>query len=433
MDLTTAIIIIAIFLLLVILKVPIAYSMIISGFVGVVYLRSWSAAFDIAGKAFFSNFTSYTMTAVPMFVLMGFIAYYSGLGEKLFNACYKFFGHISGGLLLAVQAACALFGAICGSLPAAVATMGTIVYPEMKKLNCNVPFSLASIAAGSSLGSLIPPSVLLIIYGIATETSIGKLFIAGILPGLTHMSMYMLGIFIITRINPTLVPVGPKVSWSERFQALREGVPETIFVFCLSLGGLFLGWFTPTEAGAVGAISLFLVTLLTKKMNLQKLKNALFDTIRLSAMVYLMIVGATIFGRFIAFSKLTIGLGSFVESLDFHPFIILLVIILIYLFLGTFIEGIGMVLITIPVFYPIIVSLGYDPIWYGIIIVMAMSMAVMTPPIGSNVYILKTIAPEVPLVEIFKWVLPFVLVDLLTTAIFIVFPQIVLVLPNLIY
>jgi tripartite ATP-independent transporter DctM subunit len=413
---------------------PISYAMLFTGFWGLCYLRSPSAAFDIVAKDLLSVFSSYSLTVIPMFIFMGFIALHSGIGGSLFNLSHKFLGHLRGGLALASEAACALFGAVCGSSTATVATIGTIALPEMKKYNYDSSLSTASIAAGASLGSLIPPSVLFIIYGIATEQSIGKLFLAGILPGILLMVLYMLTIVILTAYNPSLAPAGQKATWGERINAFRGGLAEVILVFIVSLGGLFLGWFTPTEAGAVGAISLIVISFAEKKMNWNKTKAALLDTTKLTAMIFLLVAGATVFGRFFALTRIPFELGTWVTGLDMPPFAVFGVIIIIYLVLGCFIDALALMLLTIPIFYPLVVTtLGYDPIWFGVIILLVVSMGVITPPIGLNVYVIKGVAPEVPLETIFKGVWPFVIAILVCIVILMAFPQIATVLPNMFF
>jgi len=423
------------FFILLIFRMPVSYAMVIVGFAGFAHLTSPLKAFNVVARDFYSIFSSYSLTVAPMFILMGFIAYYSGIGMGLFNLVNKFVGHLRGGLALSVQAACALFGAVCGSLPATVATMGSIALPEMKKYKYADSLSTASVAAGASLGSLIPPSVLFIIYGIATEQSIGRLFIAGIIPGLLHMSIYMITILLLTTYKPSLAPITPKASWKERSGAIHDGgLIEVAMVFLLSLGGLFMGWFTPTEAGAVGAFSIFVITFVEKKMDWPKLKLALADTTKLTAMIFLLVAGATVFGRFFAITRIPFELSSWVAGLNMPPFLVMGVVILIYFILGTVIDALALILLTIPIFYPLVVTtLGYDPIWFGVIILLITSMGVMTPPVGLNVYIVKSVSKDVPLETIFKGIWPFVLADVVTITILIAFPVIATILPDLLF
>jgi len=422
------------FLLIMFLGMPVSYAMLFTGFWGLCYLRSPVAAFDIVSKDIFSNFSSYSFTVVPMFVFMGFVAYHSGIGTGLFRLSHKVIGHLRGGLALAAQLACALFGAICGSLAASVATIGTIAYPEMKRYRYGDILSASSIAAGASIGSLIPPSVLFIVYGIATEQSIGRLFLAGIFPGILLTIANMITIYILCRINPNLAPAGPKASFKEITATLNEGLIEVIIVFIVSLGGLFIGWFTPTEAGAVGALSLLALTFLEKKMNWQKLKLALFDTIKLSAMIFLLVAGATVYGRFFALTRIPFQLGSWVTDFALPPYAVMALIILIYLILGCIIDALALILLTIPIFYPLVVNtLGYDPIWFGVIVLLVAVMGSITPPVGLNIYVMKSVAPSVQIETLFKGVWPFVGALLVCIAIIIAFPQIATWLPNMVF
>jgi tripartite ATP-independent transporter DctM subunit len=274
--------------------------------------------------------------------------------------------------------------------------------------------------------------VLFIVYGIATEQSIGKLFLAGLFPGLLLMVLYMLTIAVWCKYNPSLAPAGEKSTWSERIDAFRGGLIEVFIVFIVSLGGLFLGWFTPTEAGAVGAICLLVITLLEKKMNWNKIMLALLDSTKLSAMIFLLIAGATVFGRFFALTRIPFNLGMWVTGMDIHPFAVLMVVLFIYLILGCFIDALALMLLTIPIFYPLVVTtMGYDPIWFGVIMLLIVNAGVITPPIGLNVFVVKGVAPDVPLETIFKGIWPFLIAIIACILILIVFPQIATVLPDM--
>jgi len=411
---------------------PISFAMALVGFAGFSYMTSVSAAMNMVVKELFGNFSSYSLSVIPMFVWMGFLAYYSGIGSRLYIFAYKLIGHWPGGLAIATQTACAIFGAICGSNTATAATIGAIALPEMKKYNYDVSLATASVAAGGVLGVLIPPSVIFIVYGMATEQSIGKLFMAGIIPGILLMVLYQITISILTWRNPQLGPPGPRASWKERFSALRGGLGEVLLVFALSMGGLFVGWFTATEAGAIGAAGVLVSALAGRNISWEGFKKSLFDTTRTSAMIMLMVAGSIIFGRFMAISRVPFEMATWTGSLDLPPFVIMGIILIIYLVLGCFIDALAMILLTIPIFYPIVVNtLGYDPIWFGVIIVLVVGMGVITPPVGMNVYILKGIVPEVPLEVIFKGIWPFLIAIVVCLAVLITFPQIVSFLPNL--
>lgn len=429
--LTIGIIGIIAFFIVLFMRMPIGSAMAIVGVVGFAVLSSTTTAFKMAATEFYSTFASYTLSVIPMYIWMGFLAYYSGLGERLYTFAYKLIGHLPGGLAMATQVACALFGAVCGSNTATAATIGSIALPEMKKYKYDMSLSTASIASGGILGVLIPPSVIFIVYGVATEQSIGKLFLAGIGSGFLLMLAYMLVIYILTLRNPDLAPRGPKAGWGERFQALRGGLGEAIVVFVISVGGLSLGLFTPTEAGAVGAGGVLLVTLIAKKLNWQGFRNSLIDTTKTTAMIMFIIAGASIFGRFIAITQIPFALAGWVGGLPLPPSVILLLIIVFYLIAGCFIDAMALILLTIPIFYPVVTTLGFDPIWFGVIIVMVVGMGVITPPVGMNVYIIKGVAKDVPLDEIFRGIWPFLYAIIACIIILMIFPQIALFLPNM--
>ncbi|NLW45133.1 MAG: TRAP transporter large permease [Syntrophomonadaceae bacterium] len=432
-SLTVGLLGILFFFLLIILRMPIAFAMALVGFAGFSYITSASSAMTMVVREIFSSFSSYSLSVIAMFCWMGFLAYYSGIGTRLYTFAYKLIGHWRGGLAIATQFACGAFGAICGSNTATAATMGAIALPEMKKYKYGNSLATASVAAGGVLGVLIPPSVVFIVYGMATEQSIGKLFIAGILPGILLMVLYQLTIMVLTRINPDLAPAGPRFSWRERLDSLKGGLGEVLLVFALSMGGLFAGWFTATEAGAVGAAGVLLVSLLGRSIDWDGFKNSLYDTTRTTAMIMLLIAGSVIFGRFMAVSRIPFELASWTAMLDLPAYLVMAIILFIYLILGCFIDALALVLLTIPIFYPVAVdTLGYDPIWFGVIIVLVVAMGVITPPVGMNVYILKGVVPDIPLETMFKGVWPFLMAIVVCIALLMIFPEITLFLPNLI-
>lgn len=424
---------ILLFLFLISIKVPIAFSMLFTGFLGFGLIIDFKAAFSMLPQEIYNNFSSYSLSVIPMFVWMGFIAYYSGIGSGLYKFAYTMVGHKRGGLAIATQAACAIFGAICGSNTATAATMGAIALPEMRKYKYDDTLSSASIAAGGALGIIIPPSVVFIVYGIATQQSVGKLFLAGIIPGIILTFSYMLAIYIVVLRKPHLGPAGPKFGWKARISALGDGLFEVVLIFIISLGGLFLGWFSPTEAGAVGTACILIVTLLRGHMDFKKLRKSLTDTVRTSSMIMLMVAGAMVFGKFIAVSRIPFAIANWASNLPLPGFAIMGIIFLIYLILGCFIDALALILLTIPIFYPVAVgTLGYDPIWFGVIIVLVVAMGVITPPVGMNVYIVKGVAGDIPTEKIFKGVWPFVFALLACVILLIIFPGIVTFLPNLI-
>lgn len=431
--LTIGLISIIAFFVLLVLRVPIAFAMALVGFAGFSYLTSPAAAFSMVTKEIYANFSSYSLSVIAMFVWMGFLAFYSGIGSRLYVFADKMIGHLPGGLAIATQAACGVFGAICGSNTATAATIGAIALPEMKKYKYDNSLATASVAAGGVLGVLIPPSVIFIVYGMATEQSIGRLFIAGIVPGILLMLLFMGVIYILTIRNPALTPSGPKANWRERLAALRGGLGEVLVVFAVSMGGLFAGWFTPTEAGAVGAAGVLVVALLKRSITREGFKKSLLDTTRTTAMIMLLIAGAMIFGRLMAISRLPFEMAQWAGALTLPPFAVMIIILLIYFVLGCFIDALALVLLTVPIFYPVAVNtLGYDPIWFGVVIVLVVAMGVITPPVGMNVYILKGIVPGIPLEVIFKGIWPFLGAIIVCLAILLAFPQIATFLPNLI-
>ncbi|HBV96445.1 MAG: C4-dicarboxylate ABC transporter permease [Peptococcaceae bacterium BICA1-7] len=420
------------FFALLALRMPIASAMALIGFVGFSYLTSPVVAFNMVAKEIFSTFSSYSLSVIAMFVWMGFLAYYSGIGSRLYVFANRMMGHYPGGLAIATQAACAVFGAICGSNTATAATMGAIALPEMKKYKYDDSLATASIAAGGVLGVLIPPSVIMIVYGMATEQSIGKLFMAGIIPGVLLMLLYMAAIYILAKRNPDLAPLGSRYSWKERLQSLHGGLGEVLFVFAISMGGLFAGWFTPTEAGAVGAAGVLGAALIWRSLSWEGFKRSLWDSTRTTAMIMFMVAGAIIFGRFMAISRVPFELANWAGSLPLPPVLVLIIVLFIYFILGCFIDALAMVLLTIPIFYPVVVTtLGYDPIWFGVIVVLVVAMGVITPPVGMNVYIIKGVAPEIPLEVIFKGVWPFLIAIIICIAIVIAFPQTATFLPSI--
>lgn len=419
-------------LILIAFKMPVALSMAIVGFVGSCYLTSVKAGAMILAKDIYSNFSSYSLSVVPMFIFMGFLAFQSGIGTRLYNFAYKMIGHFPGGLAIATELTCALFGAICGSNTATAATIGAIALPEMKKYNYKDSLATAAVAAGGGLGVLIPPSVIFILYGIQTEVSIGKLFLSGILPGILLTILYVLIIYVSALKDPALAPAGPRASWSERLQSMRGGLLEVIIIFAFSLGGLFAGWFTPTEAGAIGAIGVLVIAIVEKEMSWEKLKMALFKTSQTAAMIMLLVAGASVFSHFLALSQVSFHLATWTAATPAPPWVVIALIILIYLILGMFIAALPLVLLTIPIFYPVVVTtLGFDPIWFGVIMVMVVEMGIITPPVGVNVYVIKGIAKDVPLEVIFSGIWIFLLAQIICIAFLIAFPQIALFLPNL--
>jgi tripartite ATP-independent transporter DctM subunit len=421
---------IAVLFILIFLRVPVGFAMAAVGFVGFGCTVSFQASMSMMVKDVFSIFGSYSLTVIPLFVLMGQLAYHSGISKRLFNAAYRFIGHWSGGLAIATVGACAAFSAICGSTNATAATMGAATLPEMKRYNYQPELATGVVAAGGSLGILIPPSVIFIVYGIETEQSIGRLFMAGIVPGLFLTLLFILAIVIWTRLRPELGPKGPKFSLRERLASL-SGLIETLLLFILIMGGLFLGIFTPTEAGAIGAFGTLVLALAGRNLTMQGFMTAVFETTRISCMILMIVAGATIFGHFLAVTRIPFDIAQGVSEIQLPRYAIMLIIIAVYLVGGCVIDSLALIMLTIPIFYPVILFLEYDPVWFGVIIVLVTQIGVITPPVGINVYVVSGVARDVPLDVIFKGVLLFLAALIIGTLLLIPFPQIALFLPNL--
>ena len=411
-------------------RMPVGFVMALIGFLGFSYLVSLEGGLRLFAKDIFVIFGSYSLTVIPLFILMGQIAFHAGISRRLYDSAYTFLGHFPGGLAMATIGACAGFAAICGSTNAAAATMATVALPEMKRYKYSMELATGSVAAGGSLGILIPPSVIFIVYGIMTEQSIGKLFAAGILPGILLSTLFILTIYIRVRIKPVLGPPGPKTSLREKLQSL-SGVIEMLLIFGLVMGGLFKGFFTPTEAGAAGAFITLMLAVGRRHISWEKFLVAIWESVRISCMVLVIVAGATVFGHFLAVTRIPYILADWVAGLPLPPWAIMGLIISIYLIGGCFMDSLAMILLTIPIFYPVAVNLGYDPIWFGVIIVLITEMGVITPPVGVNVYVVSGVAKDVPLEVIFKGILPLLGALIVCNIILIIFPQIALFLPSL--
>ena len=415
---------------LLVTSMPVAFAMIIAGVAGFAMIVSPHAAFSMVIADFFETFSSYSLTVIPLFVMMGQVALHAGISKRLFHTTYVWAGHLKGGLAMATVAACAGFGAICGSGPATAATMASVALPEMKRYGYADSIASGTVAAGGSLGMLIPPSVVFIVYALMTEQSIGSLFIAGIVPGLLIAGLFCLSIYTRCRNNPELGPACDRHSWGERLRSLN-GVIETLVLFLLVMGGMFLGLFTPIEAAAIGTAGSFIIAILQKEMSFAKLKQIMLETVRTSTMVFFIVAGATIFGRFLAVSRIPFTLAQFFVSLPLPGWTVMLLIILFFLIAGCFIDALALILLTIPIFYPVILELGFDPVWFGVIVVVITQMGVITPPVGVNVYVVSGIERDIPLPVIFKGAMPYLLMLIVSAVILIAFPQICLFLPGL--
>ena len=422
---------IAILIILLFSNMPVGFVMGFVGFLGFSYVVNVEAGLALLARDVWDVFSSYGLTVIPLFVFMGQIAFHAGISRRLYDSAYVFLGHRRGGLAMATVGACAGFSAISGSTNATAATMATVTLPEMKRYNYDMGLATGTVAAAGSLGILIPPSVVFIVYGILTEQSIGKLFAAGILPGILLASLFLLVIHLRVWKNPSLAPPGPRTTWLQRIRSF-SGVAETLVIFALVMGGLFFGIFTPTEAAATGAFLTLLLSLIRGQLSWNGFIQSLADTTRISCMVMIIVTGAVVFGHFMAITRVPFDLAAWVTGLPLPRFAIMMVIILLYLCGGCFMDALAMVMLTVPIFFPVAQALGFDPIWFGVVIVLITEMGVITPPVGVNVYVVSGVAKDVPLETIFKGVLPMLLALVICNLMLLIFPQIALFLPGLI-
>ncbi len=421
----------AVLIILMFLRMPVGFVMALVGYLGFGIIISWSAASNLIIRDFYATFSSYNLTVVPLFVLMGQIAFHSGISGRLFNSAHKFFGHLPGGLAIATIGACAGFSAVSGSTSATAATMASVALPEMKKFKYDPALATGVVAAGGSLGILIPPSTIFIIYGIMTEQSIGELFMAGGIPRIFLFFFFFISILTWTRFRPEIGPRAPRSTWGEKIKSL-SGIIETLILFVLVMGGLFAGFFTPTEAAGIGAAGTIVIALAGRRLTWQGFVRALYDTTRISCMIFVVVAGATVFGHFLAVTQIPANIGSFVAGLQFHPMIIMGFIIIIYLFLGCLMDSLAMIMLTIPIIYPVVLAMGFDPIWFGVVIVVIAEMGVITPPVGINAYVVAGVARDVPLHLIFSGALHMLYAMIALAALLLIFPQLATFLPQLI-
>jgi len=417
--------------LLLFLGMPIAFALMLVGFAGISYLASIEAALPIAARTVYEVSAYYPYTVIPLFIVMGGFAGSSGMTKDLYSTFDKWFRKLPGGLGIATIGACAGFAAVSGSSVATAATMGTVALPEMKRFNYHPRLATGTVAAGGTLGFLIPPSIGFIVYGMLTEQSIGKLLVAGMIPGLILAVAYMAIVVVWVKLNPSVAPVSPEaVSWREKFSSLL-GVWEPLAIFLLVMGGIYGGLFTPTEAGAMGATVLFLVAIIKRKLNRQNLVGALLEAVRISVMVLFLVAGANVFSYFLALSTIPMKVAGWAAALEVSPYLIHTIIVVIYLFLGCFLDAISMMVLTMPVIYPVILALGFNPIWFGVIAVLMMEAGLITPPMGLNIFTVAGVAKDVPIETIFRGVAPFLLSIFAIVFLITIFPQLALFLPNM--
>jgi len=411
------------------LGMPIGLTMGLIGFLGLVFINGVDAGLVRLGLTAFSSTNSYLISLLPLFTLMGEFAFASGITRDAYDAGYKWIGHRPGGLAIATIGGCAAFAAVCGSSVATAATIGSAALPEMKRYKYNPSLATASVAAGGTLGILIPPSMGFVLYGLITEQSIGKLLISGILPGILLTALFMIAVCIWTRLDPTAGPCGPKSSWREKVMALKD-VWAVLVLFIIVIGGIYSGVFNATEAAAVGVFCAFLIALGRRKLNKKNIMTSFRATLVTTGMIFLLIICAQIFSYFVAASRLSSALAGFIGGLAMPPLGILIAILILYVILGCIMEVFSAMLITMPILFPLVVSLGYDPIWFGVITVIMLEMGLITPPVGMNVFVIAGMARDVPMYTIFKGIWPFVLAMVICIVILIAFPQIALFLPK---
>ena len=416
-------------LILLALRMPIGIAMLLVGISGFAWLNGVPAALSALGNAPYSYSTVYDLAVIPLFVLMGNCAAVSGMSRDLYSAAYAWLGHLRGGLASATIAACAGFAAVSGSSVASAVTMGRVCLPEMKRYKYDDGFAAGTVAAGGTLGILIPPSTAFVIYAILTEQSIGKLLLAGFIPGILLALLFIATIAIWTRFRPELGPPGEHASRQERMRTLIQAGPMVVIV-ALSIGGIYLGFFTPGEAAAVGALLSFILAFWRRTVTWESLSSILLETVKTTAFVFLILIGAFVFGPFLALSGLPEQLAKWLVSLDVHRYVVLTIIIFIYIGLGMFLEGFSILVLTLAIVIPIIEALHFDLIWFGVIMVIVLEMGLISPPVGINVFVVKGLVPDTPIGEIFKGILPFWAAMGVCILLLILFPQIALFIPN---
>jgi tripartite ATP-independent transporter DctM subunit len=419
---------VALFLFLA-LRMPIGLAMMLIGAAGIAVLNTTSAALNTLGSFPYSYSAVFTLSVIPLFVLMGSFATVSGMGTDLYRTAYAWIGHRRGGLAAATILACAGFAALSGSSVAAAATMGKVALPEMRRYSYDSRLATGAVAAGGTLGILIPPSTVLIVYALLTEQSIGRLFLAGFLPGLLLTALFVATVLLVATLRPGFGPPGERHSLGERLTVLAQS-GALVFIVIVVIGGIYTGLFTVTEAAAVGAFLTFLHALWRRRLTLATTAAALLETVRTTAMVFLILIGAHFFATFMALTRIPINLATMLGDLAIPALLVLAVILAAYIVLGTFLEGFAMMVLTLPIVFPIVLTLGYDPIWFGIVMVIVLEMGLISPPVGINVFVVKGVAEDVPLGTIYAGIMPFWLAMLVGVVLLVAFPQIAMILPN---
>lgn len=416
-------------LLLLAVRMPVGIAMLLVGFLGFGLTSGWAPALALVATEPFVISSNYELIVVPLFVLMGNLATVSGMSRDLYSAAYAWVGHWRGGLASATIAACSGFAALSGSSVASALTMGQVALPEMRRYNYDPRLATGCVAAGGTLGILIPPSTGFVIYAILTQESIGRLFLAGVFPGLLLTALFILAIHIQTRIKPELGPAGPAMALRDKLKATWQASFMT-GVVVITIGGIYAGLFTPTEAAGVGAFMALLLALFRRRLTLDALSSILLQSVRTTALVFLILVGAFIFSPFLALTHVSSSLIEALIGLKLPAYGILSLVLIVYIILGMFLEGFAMLVLTIPIVHPLILTLGFDPIWFGVLIVIVLEMGLISPPVGVNVYVVKGVAEDVPMSQIFIGILPFWIAMGVGLLILVLFPQIALFLPS---
>jgi tripartite ATP-independent transporter DctM subunit len=408
---------------------PVGVALVLVGVLGFAAVAGWQGALGLLGASPFQHSFNYDLSVIPLFVLMGNFAMISGMSADAYTAGQRWVGHWRGGLASATIVACAVFAAVSGSSVASAATMSSVALPEMRKRNYDPRLATGCVAAGGTLGILIPPSTGFIIYAILTEESIGRLFLAGVIPGLVLTALFVAAIWVVTRLDPEMGPPVPKASLAERLLALRQ-VVSLLVVVVIVLGGMYAGVFTPTEAAAVGALLTMLLALWRRRLTRTNLFEALFQTTRTTAFIFLILIGAHLFSPFLAVSQVPSTISGLISHLEIPRDAVLALLMVLYIILGMFLEGFAMLVLTLPIVFPVITDLGYDPVWFGVVMVIVLEMGLISPPVGVNVFVVKGFVDDVPMRQIFAGILPFWGAMLICLALLVLFPQLALFLPN---
>lgn len=427
---TAALLGFAAMLALAFMRVPIAFAMALVGFVGFAVLVNVNAALAMAAQVTYETGLTYELVVLPLFIVMGNLVTRAGFSEALYRSAYAFLGHRRGGLAMATVVACGGFSAVCGSSLATAATMVKVAMPPMRHYRYADSLAAGSIAAGGTLGILIPPSVIMVIYGVITETNIGKLFIAGVIPGIIAILFFLFAISLVTHARPELGPAGERTGWGERFLALRD-VWGVVALFLLVMGGIYGGVFTATEAAGIGAGGALLLAVIRRSISLRSLFRVLLESLITTSMMFAVLFGAIIFSNFINLAGMPTALAEWIGGMKISPALIIVVIFFVYLLLGCVLDTLAMVLLTVPAIFPLVVGLGFDPVWFGVFVVVVTEIGMLTPPVGMNVFVIKATLPDVNTAEVFRGVTPFWIAHSTLAILLIFFPAIALLLPSL--